>query len=498
MQVNLQTPTASPESHAPSEHRPDRHLDRLQRRLLEAFDRLWDDFVDPEDALYDESGLRWSLLNTSAGRGGAAAPFATESQLRDVRNQCRALATGNEFAINGHENRISYVVGSGHAYRATANKGQTAPEELLHAVQAVLDEFVKTNKWHQRQQEIVRRRDRDGEAFLRLFVSPEGTTRIRFVEPEQVGTPPEAAADPSAGFGIRTDPEDVETVLGYYVDGRLVDASVIQHRKANVDANVKRGLPLFYPVRANLRRAEKLLRNMSVVAEIQSAIALIRKHASGTKSTVGQFVQDEADTTLTQQGTGRVSHFRRYGPGTILDAFAGTDYDFPASGINAANFVVVLQAELRAIASRLVMPEFMLTSDASNANYASTMVAEGPAVKMFQRLQHEMIEDDLEVMWYAVRAAVEAGRLSPEALTAVEIQGVPPTLTVRDRLKEAQADRILLAAGAMSPQTMAMRHGLDPDKEGDLLRQAAETGQKHSENTSAPAAGKKIKNLPSV
>ena len=39
----------------------------------------------------------------------------------------------------------------------------------------------------------------------------------------------------------------------------------------------------------------------------------------------------------------------------------------------------MLQAELRAIAARLVMPEFMLTSDASNANYASTMVAEGPA-----------------------------------------------------------------------------------------------------------------------
>ena len=47
----------------------------------------------------------------------------------------------------------------------------------------------------------------------------------------------------------------------------------------------------------------------------------------------------------------------------------------------------MLQAELRAIAARLVMPEFMFTSDASNANYASTMVAEGPAVRMFERLQ---------------------------------------------------------------------------------------------------------------
>ena len=65
---------------------------------------------------------------------------------------------------------------------------------------------------------------------------------------------------------------------------------------------------------------------------------------------------------------------------------AGTDYEFPAAGIDAGRYVAVLQAELRAVASRLVMPEFMLSSDASNANYSSTMVAEGPAVKMFDRL----------------------------------------------------------------------------------------------------------------
>jgi hypothetical protein len=62
-------------------------------------------------------------------------------------------------------------------------------------------------------------------------------------------------------------------------------------------------------------------------------------------------------------------------PGTILDVLGDTDYQFPASGLDAGRYVTVLQAELRAIASRLVMPEFMLTSDASNANYSSTMVA---------------------------------------------------------------------------------------------------------------------------
>ena len=149
-------------------------------------------------------------------------------------------------------------------------------------MQAVLDDFVRVNKWHKRQQEIVRRKDRDGECFLRLFIAPDGTTRLRFVEPGQVATPPEHGGDPSAALGIQTDPDDVETVRGYSIDGQLVDAAEIQHRKANVDANVQARAAAFFPVRKNLRRAEKLLRNMSVVAEIQSAIALIRKHRRGT------------------------------------------------------------------------------------------------------------------------------------------------------------------------------------------------------------------------
>jgi capsid protein len=350
-----------------------------------------------------------------------------------------------------------------------AARGGTDDEALVLAVQLVLDEFVRLNCWQRRQQEIVRRKDRDGECFLRLFPAADGATRVRFVEPAQVAAPSERISDPSASFGIQTDPNDVETVLGYWIDGRLIDAGEIQHRKANVDGNVKRGLPLFYPVRKNLRRAEKLLRNMSVVAEIQSAIAVIRKHKAATAAGLADFVANQADVSVTSAATGRTSHFRRYAPGTILDAVAGTDYEFPAAGIDAGRYVAVLQAELRAVASRLVMPEFMLSSDASNANYSSTMVAEGPAVKIFDRLQHEMLADDVELLRQAVRHAVAAGRLSSDAPVAVDIRGIPPTLAVRDRLKDAQADQILVRNGAMSVATMALRGGLDPEQEERLI-----------------------------
>ena len=166
--------------------------------------------------------------------------------------------------------------------------------------------------------------------------TPDGTTRLRFIEPGQVATPPELLGDPAASFGIRTEPKTWRRCWNIYVDGQSVPAAEVQHRKANVDGNVKRGLPLFFPVRKNLRRAEKLLRNMSIVAEIQSAIALIRKHRAGMRTATQQFVAQQAEATVTNSMTGRTESYSRYAPGTILDAPGGVEYDFPAAALMPA------------------------------------------------------------------------------------------------------------------------------------------------------------------
>jgi len=438
----------------------------LETRLSEACDALWDLFVDPREAQLDDDGTWWNTL-TVDGKPPASSsvPFTTSDQLAEIRQQCRRLATTNEFAINGIENRTSYQVGSGHVYRASVRKGAAASAELELDVQAVLDEFMHENRWQARQQEIVRRLDRDGEVFLRFFVDSRGRTKVRFVEPDQVRTPRELANYAPASFGIQTEPHDVETVLGYFIDGQPIDADQIQHRKANVDANVKRGLPLYYPVRKNLRRIEKLLRNMSVVAEIQSAIALIRKHGGTTQSGIEQFVAKTEHAEGDGGPGGRSQYLAQYQPGTILDAPAGLEYDFPTAGIDASNFVAVLQAELRAVAARLVMPEFMFTSDASNANYASTLVAEGPAVKMFERLQATLAHDDSDVMWRVVENAARAGKLPTDVRRLVDIQITPPSLHVRDQLQACQVERTAFESGILSPQTWSLRLGLDYDQE---------------------------------
>ncbi|MEO0529628.1 MAG: phage portal protein [Planctomycetota bacterium] len=437
-------------------------FERLESRLLEAVDGLWDRYVDPREAYAGDGDDLWNPIGAS--RSVSTAASLTLPQLSDLREECRRLALTNEFAINGHENRISYIVGPGHVYHATIRKGIDAPIELAQQAQEVIDDFIVENGWHDRQQEMVRRLDRDGEVFLRYFADPRGTTRIRFIEPELIAPPREAAIDGIGSHGLLTDDRDVETVLGYYVEGQLVDATEIQHRKANVDRNVKRGLPLYTSVRANLRRAEKLLRNMSVVAEIQSAIALIRKHRSASRNGVEQFIADRTSATRTDS-SGRTRRVTEYGPGTILDAPAGLEYDFPATGIDAASYVEILQAELRAIAARLVMPEFMFTSDASNASFSSTMVAEGPAVKMFERLQAAVIEKDRGVFRVVIDNAIARGLLPVEVRDAVDLQIIAPSLQTRDRAKDAQVDEIAYRNGVLSTQTWSQRMGLDYDQE---------------------------------
>lgn len=457
--------------------------EQWEQRLSEACDTLWNQFVDPSEAYVDDDGLWWNVVSAEGHAGRSpSVPFTSAEQHAEIRQQNRRLAATNEFAINGIENRISYLVGVGHYYRASVRKGVEAPAHLEMAVQHLLDEFIHENAWHARQQETVRRLDRDGEVFLRYFVDGRGITRVRFVEPDQIQTPKELASLPAASFGIQTEPDDIESVLGYFVDGEPVDASLIQHRKANVDRNVKRGLPLYYPVRKNLRRIEKLLRNMSVVAEIQSAIALIRKHRSAARSGVEQFVASQSDATGFDTMSGRTRRLSHYAPGTILDAPDGLDYDFPAQGIDASSFVLVLQAELRAVASRLVMPEFMFTSDASNSNYASTLVAEGPAVKMFERLQANLKNEDRNVMWRVIENAVAQGRLHPDTRRMVDIQVTPPSLRVRDQMKDCQVEKVAYDKGLLSPQTWSLRLGLDYDQEQkNLAMHRQEVGDQRSE-----------------
>ena len=457
------------------------------------------DLIDPRDAYVDpQTGEIWAPVGVyGKGRDASAQTvYMNETELWNVQNLGCWFYDENEFALNVHENRISYVVGWGHNYECVAMPKRTVSDETLQAVKDVIDRFLTVNRWSPsyvrpqfgqdeplmpgraswgyRQPENLLRRDKLGECIIRTFRGSD-TLLLRYAESHALCAP--EGNEEIAPFGIECDKEDHETVLAYWIDGERVPAAEIQHRTRSGSPMHPRGIPINYACRKNLLRAQKILRNGSTITEIQTAIAMIRRHATATQQTIVALNTGNA-TQAVADSNGNTRYRRRYEPGTILDANLNTEYDFPSMGVDPGRYIASLQGELRAIAARHCMPEFMVSSDASNSAYASTMVAEGPAVKMFQRLQWDEIAHDLELIWQAVAYAVEAGVLPDSVLTDVDILAEAPQVQTRDKLKEAQTAQVLDAMHVQSPQTTAQQFDLDYEQEIAQIEDHAKTMEK--------------------
>jgi hypothetical protein len=462
-------------------------LDRMQEAM-----GAWDNWVSPREPYYDDpTGEIWH------GTGGAdpddvSSGFQSEEELALARRATRVLAMENGYAQSGHKNRRNYVVGTGHKYRATSKDPDKPADELVSEVQTVIDAFADRNDWYTRQGENQWRLDRDGEVFLRFFVTRDGLI-VRTIEPGQIF---QSHGEETDTFGIKTDPSDVEDVKGYWVDEEFVPASVIQHRKANVDKNVKRGCPTFWPVRHDLDRAYKLLRNMTVVTTTQASIAMIRKIGNVSKDALGSFISGKVDHESISRISGKTEQYEDFTrPGRILTQRGGMEYEFPIVGVNASEMVGVLDAELRCIASCLVMPEWMFAANARNNNMASSIVAGSPAYRNFESLQHEMMEDDEKILWLELQLAVRQSRISAtieQIREAVEIHCTPPTIENLDPESRTKKNQILKLEGILSPQTWSEMEGLDYDTEqqnrvahvesyGDMLGDGIQTGDDQEE-----------------
>lgn len=438
----------------------------LESRLIESqFEQL--ELVNPSEAYVDPAtGEHWLPLGLGIDVDAQSVPFRNEVELRMIRQRARITALKNPYAKNLLNSITVFTVGKGHKYQATAKKDlrddlSPAAKQTAKQVQKWLDKLLKINKWSKRQRQTVWRYHRDGETITRIFYQEDGMALFRFVEPADLYTPTEFQSDEDCDFGIRTEKGDVETPLDYFIDGESVPAEEIQHRKANVDLNIKRGLSSLFTIRDHLDRALKLLRNMSITVANQTALSAIRHHKADKKQ-IQSFAAKAATTTRFNRATGQDQRQAHIPAGTIVDLQDGKSrIEFPSSGLNAASPVEVLRAELRAIASSMSWPEFMIGSDASNANYSSTMVAENPAVKMIETEQAEHIADDLDLIHAALEHAVNVGRLPAEAMTLIEIEVEAPPIIARNAKERAEVDKLLNEMRIKSAQTIASEVGLD-------------------------------------
>jgi hypothetical protein len=428
-------------------------------------------------------GADGNLVDFHANAEGEFKPFENEEELQRARRISHGLYRGCPWAAAAIENRVSYVVGWGHVYAVKPKVGETATAEQKNRVAEWLDMWLEANKWGERQRLNQLEGDLDGEVFLRKFRTAGGMLVVRKIACGAV-TQPQDRTEERFAFGIETDPDDPETIIAYWVNGTPIEASEIQHRKLNAMTLDKRGVPLLWPWRFNFQRAMQMLRNGSKVTEIQTAFAVIKKIARQMSSSLQAWGASQTNAQATTQtpgagtGSSNATNYQKVAPGTITTITQDQEIDLPGIGIDPTKYVEAIGGETRAIAAALVMPEYMLTGDASNNNRASAIVAGDPADQNFTRLQQQTIEWDLAIINEAAEYALASGVLREGDLDVLEITATAPSLTQRNRKEEAETRKIDIEAGILSVQTATAESGRDYETEQAQIDEHDErTGQ---------------------
>jgi len=356
------------------------------------------------------------------------------------------------------DNFVNYAVGDGFNFE---------PDTEDEKARDYWESFEDASLSLEVQQEMVRRWKRDGEFILRWF--PPNRSRgetlpeFRFVDPIRVRDP-----RGQISMGVMTEPDDISKPVAYYIkpteesmDAEVVPADQILHFKAGVDSDQKRGRPWTEIALAPAEMSRQWINGRAILNRARSAYAVVKK-VDGKPSEVLS-ISDGQNQTNNASGSTKASKAMR--PGSRVTTSKNVDIEFPSANLNASDTQHDGRAIALMMAAGLNMPEFMVTGDASNANYASTFEAAGPSVKMFNASQAAL------GCWLglvlAPRVFKDGQRIGAvsQSLDAMTVAVNGDSVEARDSEKHTRTILLQTDAGLMSDKTARGGLGLDNDEE---------------------------------
>lgn len=413
----------------------------------------------------------------SRDRGEQIPVYLNTSQLKVIRDNSRVTCYFNEFAICGLENRVNYAIGDDGLKHTAAPADPHNEQHVEDAkeVQEFINIFSEINDLPQIEQDACKKADIDGESFLRLFDEGGSFPTVRFMQPEHIWGLNDN--DPTTSFGINTTANDVNHIISYEYrpSGGLADtvvsASEVIHVKYNVIEG-KRGIPTYYPVEGNLRRVESLQASMTQMAKVRAKIAMVVQ-MTGVASEQAQNMVNRLTQIRIKDPNSNMQHsVEQLLDGTIYRLGGNQQVTFPPHNIGASDFVEVLQSELRAIAGRLQMTEWMFTALA-DAKYSNALVAEAPSLRAFKKLQRIWCRNIGEyrykwrasLIWKAIKMVVRSGLLSERMLYTVKVSTIGPPIETRNAKDDAELDEKYMKLGLKTKEQIQRDRGLDPSEE---------------------------------
>lgn len=423
-------------------------------------------------------------------------PYYTEEQdLDEMRNKARFLGTFTAIATGAMQALSVYTMGGEWEYKFAGKKDapQQPSKELLAELNAVLLATLDRNQWigdfdcelHDESREA-------GDTVVSGYKSPDGICDFRRLDADQLKRPAnetklnnwlDVSPKNSWTFGVHTIWDermrriDHERAIGFHIcfddGGREWDylpAWPQQHGdetlcdkfghliKRNTPRKAKRGLTDYWPVQTDMERDAKLSTNLAVGAAVLAGIPWFENHKKGTNRDQAQagmaaglsnYSRAVAANRLATLGDGRTVQHRE--PGTVVKSSDGIERTMgPLGQVRQPIYIEVCQHLRRSIGLRWLMPEYMISGDASNANFSSTLVSESPFVKAREADQRFYIAHFKAMLWKAIKVAFDHGRFAKFAnlnfagiVALCDLQIQPPMVASRDKTAQlAELDQL--------------------------------------------------------
>ncbi|MBS0202321.1 MAG: phage portal protein [Planctomycetes bacterium] len=414
--------------------------------------------------------------------------YETEIDLSHQRAVCRALAQLEGVGVGAIGAMTNYTVGTGMSVTVREAKDQSADAGLLADIKAFVADFLKRNSViGDLDREVDSLAREDGERILTL----NGNARelsIGIVEPDWLTEPRmvreledwlECDFPSTWTFGVHrrkgcSDPVGYHVLYEDAADWDYLPASRVEHWKRNVPRTAARGVSDVYPVSQDLSRESKIARNSAAGAAARAAIAWVEELVAGmSQSGAESGAISRALSRSTVTGDQSTVRTREMKPGTAVKVPNGKKYLAGPDGPATEGNLAVAQYLLRRFGVRWSAPEYLISGDASNGNFASTLVAESPFVKAREADQSGHGRRWVSLLWKAIRIRYQAGLFAQwipweEIFRTIEIDCEFPDVASRNELQLTQAMVAQRDAGFISDRTASTRLGNDFDQEQQL------------------------------
>lgn len=416
------------------------HTERANRALVTIFENL--------QQQYDPTMAGWTATGSGAGE---KEDILREIDLNELRRQSNKVFLQNPHGRNLIQTPVKFVIGGGCLVDFFEKD-----EKKLEKLQKWLRKCQKSVKWFSFIHEFVTRAYRDGEVFVRKYDNGDDPLKLRFVEPGNIEKIDYEVKD-EAGQILE---KDIENPQRYEINKSWVSAEDILHFKSlTADRNMERGRPSLESALKDLTKHDKWADARLMLSLVRTSVALVQE-VQGTNT---DLLRIRSNQQTTRNRPGQTDRAKMFQPGTIIRGTPGVQYKMLSPNLDARDAAEDGRTFLIAAGAGQGLPDSFTTMDWQRSNFASSVVAQNPAIRKFEQDQRLFAEPISDIVTWFLEDGLEKGELDKGTDLDHDIN-FPPLLR-RDLAQENAAYALMNERHALSLNDWAQAMGFDFDEQ---------------------------------